>query len=50
MLISVSIGVSIHNVSSIAFGGERETLLPISCCCARTNIKNVLFFLIRMAK
>lgn len=30
MLISVSIGVSIHNVSSIAFGGERETLLPIS--------------------
>lgn len=31
MLISVSISVSIHNVSSIAYGGERETLLPISC-------------------
>ena len=30
MLISVSIGVSIYNVSSIAFGEERETLLPIS--------------------
>lgn len=31
LLISVSISVSIHNVSSIAFEGERETLLPISC-------------------
>lgn len=30
MLISVSISVSIHNVSGIAFGGKRETLLPIS--------------------
>lgn len=29
-LITVSISVSINNVFNIAFGGERETLLPIS--------------------